>query len=151
MTTITLYTTQLVEDRRVELPVAVTLHQDDLGEIASHLIGRKDREHLLALFLNSQAQVMGAHIVAIGHASGMTTSPKEVLRAGILIGAPAVALAHNHPSGELTPSKEDIEFTTRISVGAKALGIMLLDHVIVHFDRYRSMNTECPSCFVQTE
>lgn len=150
MTHVTLYSTQLVEDRRIELPVAVALHRDDLGEIASYLIGRKDREHMLALFLNSQAQVTGCSIVAIGHASGITTSPKEVLRACLLAGAPCVALAHNHPSGELTPSPQDVEFTARISEGAKLLGIVLFDHVIVHFDRYRSMDKECPSCFIGT-
>ena len=151
MTPITLYTTQLVEERSIELPVATTLHRDDLGKIAAYLIGRKDREHMLALFLNSRAVVIGASIVAIGHASGITTSPKEVLRASLLSGAPALALAHNHPSGELAPSTEDIVFTNRLSNGAKTLGIVLLDHVIVHFDRYRSMDKECPSCFIETQ
>jgi DNA repair protein RadC len=126
-------------------------HQDNLGEIACHLIGRHDREHLLALYINSHAHIVGVSIVSIGHVSGMTSTPKEVLRAGVILGAPAFALAHNHPSGNLIPSDEDVAFTRAVSAGSKALGMVMLDHVIVHFDRYRSMENECPECCVGVE
>lgn len=151
MTSITLYTTHLVEDRRVELPVALVNHRDDMGEIACHLIGRKDREHMLALYLNTNGYVVGASVVAIGHVSGVSSTPKDILRAGILLGAPACALAHNHPSGNLFPSPEDVDFAKRLSAASKVVGMVMLDSLIVHFDRYRSMHAEAPECCIETK
>lgn len=151
MTTITLFSTQLVEDRRAELPVALLNHRDDLGEIAGFLIGRKDREHMLALYLNTNGYVVGVSVVAIGHVSGVSSTPKDILRAGILLGAPACALAHNHPSGNLYPSPEDIDFAKRLSAAAKIIGMVMVDSIIVHFDRYRSMYAEVPECCIETD
>lgn len=147
MSQVTLYSAQLIEDRTVELPRSLVDDSNSLGEVAAHLIGKHDREHLLALFLDVHAHVVGINIVSIGHASGTLTTPKETLRAAIISGAPAFALAHNHPSGDLHPSKEDIQFTQKISELSRLLGLVLLDHVIVHQNRHRSISNECFDCF----
>ncbi len=147
MSQVTLYSTQLVEDRSIELPSHVASNSDQLGKIAAYIIGKHDREHMLALFLNVHARVTGVSIVAIGHASGVLTTPKELLRTALISGAPAFALAHNHPTGDLLPSSEDIKFTKSVGEIGRQLGLTLFDHVIVYQDRYRSIMPECADCF----
>jgi len=95
------------------------------------LIGLADREHLVALLLNSRNQVTHAHIVARGTVQSALVHPREVFKAAILANASAMVIGHNHPSGFLDPSIEDREVEKRLSKCGKLLGIPILDFLIV--------------------
>jgi len=97
------------------------------------------KEHLRGLFLNSHSRIIRDEVISIGTVNSNIIHPREVFRAGIECNAAAVVLAHNHPSGEATPSAEDIEITKQLVQAGKILGIAVLDHVIITKDKFVSI------------
>lgn len=90
-----------------------------------------DHEELWLLALDGQSELCGARRLASGGRHGLSVSARDVLRAALLEGATAFVLVHNHPSGDPKPSAEDVAFTHRVFVGSEAVGMPLLDHVVV--------------------
>ena len=89
------------------------------------------REHFIALFLDGGHQVASYSIVSIGTANFTTAHPREVFQRAISAGAVALVIAHNHPSGQIEPSREDHDATRQLKAAGELLGIKLLDHIIV--------------------
>jgi DNA repair protein RadC len=90
-----------------------------------------DREHFVAFFLNCRHRVIARHVVSIGTATGCEAHPREVFKPALMAGATAMILAHNHPSGDPTPSRLDIEMTARLREVGEVCGIAILDHLVV--------------------
>jgi len=88
-------------------------------------------EEMWVLSLDGANRLRGMRRVAQGGLHAMSVVPGDILRAALWDGATAFLLAHNHPSGRLEPSREDVETTVRMAVSAHHLGVPLLDHVIV--------------------
>ncbi|MBI4375574.1 MAG: DNA repair protein RadC [Elusimicrobia bacterium] len=91
--------------------------------------GRK--EHFLAFYLNARGQLIQKETVSIGTLSASLVHPREVFAPAIGCGAASVIAAHNHPSGDCSPSNEDRDATRRLVRGGELLGIPLLDHLVV--------------------
>jgi len=139
------YEIRLVQSRRpLRLAEATLPDAEYAGRTMHAMLGMTDREHMAALFINGLHRITGAHVIAIGgqHAIG-TIEPCTVFRAAISACASALILGHNHPSGDPTPSKEDIATTARLMAAGKLLGIPVMDHIIVTRDsrRFHSMLT----------
>lgn len=98
------------------------------------------KEHMIALYLNSSHAVVGYSILATGSANSCALCARDIYQAAVCLGAVAMILSHNHPSGSIAPSEEDRRFTNEIEKGGKLLGIKLLDHIIVTDDSYYSLN-----------
>ncbi len=145
LTKIPVYEIRLVQSRRPLRLAEATLPDAELAGRTMHaLLGLTDREHLAAVFLNGHHQITGAHVIAIGGQHGIgTIEPRTVFRAAITACASAVILSHNHPSGDVSPSPEDIATTARLMAAGKLLGIPILDHIIVTREprRWHSMAT----------
>lgn len=92
------------------------------------------QEVMLAVCLDGQNRVIGNIPVARGGGHGMSMTPSDIFRPVITAGASAFILAHNHPSGNPTPSQEDIVFTQKIIEAGKILGIWMLDHLVITMD-----------------
>ncbi|MEB3197544.1 MAG: DNA repair protein RadC [Candidatus Sericytochromatia bacterium] len=90
-----------------------------------------DREHFGVLSLNRKHAPLGFDVVAIGSLEAVLVHPREVFRAAIRRGAAAIVLAHNHPSGDPTPSPEDHALTRRLLGASDWLGIEVLDHLVI--------------------
>ncbi len=90
-----------------------------------------DREHFRALYLDSRNGLLGVETVAIGSLNATMVHPREVFKAAILLNAAALVLVHNHPSGEMEPSDEDLAITKTLKACGELLGIEMVDHVIV--------------------
>jgi DNA repair protein RadC len=99
--------------------------------LARCLIPDDDREHFYAFLLDSQNRLAAAHHVSTGSLSASIVHPREVLGPAIREGAAHLVLAHNHPSGDPTPSREDIALTRQLAEGARLLGLRVHDHVII--------------------
>ncbi|MDF0667174.1 MAG: DNA repair protein RadC [Nitrospira sp.] len=97
-----------------------------------------DREHFMVVGLDAKHAVIGINTVSIGSVTLSIVHPREVFKPMILMNASAVLLAHNHPSGDSTPSQEDRALTRRLKEGGDLLGIAVLDHVVLGEDRYYS-------------
>jgi DNA repair protein RadC len=135
---IPVYDIRLVQSRRCLRLAETTLTDAWQASRALHaLIGNTDREHFAVLFVGGQTQVTGAHIVAIGGQHGINIEARTVFRAAITACASALILGHNHPSGDPTPSAEDIAMTAKLLSAGKLLGLPILDHVIVTAARSR--------------
>ncbi|MBB6633917.1 RadC family protein [Cohnella thailandensis] len=96
-------------------------------------------EHFVCLFLNTKNQVIGRQTLSIGSLSASVVHPREVFRAAIRRSSASILCAHNHPSGDPTPSPEDIQITKRLAEAGQLLGIELLDHLVIGDNRYISL------------
>jgi len=93
-------------------------------------IGKKHKEHFSVLYLNSKNGLI-TDIVSIGTLNASLVHPREVFDKAILNHASHVIVAHNHPSGDSSPSEDDISTTTRLVDSGKLLGIAVIDHIII--------------------
>jgi len=99
----------------------------------------KDREFFVSILLDRRNVPLGVNLVSIGHLSSSLAHPREVFKPAILASASAMIIAHNHPSGDPKPSKEDFHVTFVLKQAGDILGIKVLDHIIVGSDSYYSM------------
>ncbi|MBY0275899.1 hypothetical protein K2Z84_11185 [Candidatus Binatia bacterium] len=98
-----------------------------------------DREHFLTVILDGKSRVLGVDEVSVGTLTATLVHPREVLKAIILANGASFISVHNHPSGDPTPSPEDLAITRRIKSAAELIGIPLVDHVILGSHRFHSM------------
>lgn len=97
------------------------------------------QEHFVALFLNTKNQVIHRQTIFIGSLNASIVHPREVFREAIRRSSAAVIVIHNHPSGDPSPSQEDIHVTRRLYEAGKMIGIELLDHLIIGDRRFVSL------------
>ncbi|MEW6724787.1 MAG: DNA repair protein RadC [Bacillota bacterium] len=98
-----------------------------------------DKEHFQVVLLDTKNQVLGVQLVSIGGLASSIVHPREVFKEAIRRSAAAIILSHNHPSGDPTPSQDDIDVTRRLREAGKLLGIEVLDHIIIGDNRYMSL------------
>lgn len=103
----------------------------DVWELLVHDFRDEVREHFFALLLDSRNGVMRRHVVSVGDLNSAIVHPREVFSPAIRHGAAALVVAHNHPSGDPTPSPEDVHVTKRLIDAGRLIGIELLDHVVM--------------------
>jgi len=89
------------------------------------------REAMYCLYLNRANKVLGYFLVGLGGVSGVVADPKLIFQTALKANASGIILAHNHPSGNATPSQADIDLTKKVKEGARLLEMSLLDHVIL--------------------
>lgn len=94
-------------------------------------------ERCLALALDAKNKILGWHLVGKGGVASCSVEPGAVFRPALAAGAVGVVIVHNHPSGEPSPSADDVALTERLRKGGELLGVRVLDHVIVTADRAR--------------
>ena len=99
-------------------------------------------ERVRVLYLNSKNRLLLDHRVGDGTVDEAAIHPREVIRRGLDIGATALILVHNHPSGNPEPSRADIQITHRIADAGRLLGIIVHDHVIVGREGQVSLRTK---------
>ena len=97
-----------------------------------------NREHFVGFYLNSRNQVLRREIISIGSLNASIVHPREVFAPAIAVSAASLVLAHNHPSGDPTPSEEDLAITRRLLEAGRIIGIDVLDHVVVARESYAS-------------
>ena len=96
------------------------------------------KEFFFVVLLARNNTVLGVAQISMGSTTGTIVSPKEIFQLAIKANACSILISHNHPSGNLKPSKEDIEITTRIKDGTKLLDFVLIDHLILTSEGYYS-------------
>ena len=112
---------------------------EDVARLLMPALRDLDREHFVAVLLTTKNQVIDVVTVSVGSLSASLVHPREVLKPAVQASAAAVVVAHNHPTGDPEPSREDIAFTRRLQRSCEILGIRLLDHVIVGDGRFESL------------
>ena len=110
----------------------------DVFKLVKSKILHYAKEHFMVLSFDSRNRFLGMDTISIGTLNANLVHPRETFESAIRRHAAQVVLAHNHPSGELEPSEDDLEITKRLVEAGKILGIELLDHVIITKDGFLS-------------
>lgn len=98
-----------------------------------------NQEHLVVLFLNTKNQIIHRQTIFIGSLNASIVHPREIFREAVKRSAASIICAHNHPSGDPSPSKEDIHVTRRLVEAGKIMGIELLDHLVIGNNSFTSL------------
>ena len=104
-------------------------------------MGFQKVEYFKILYLNVKNILIHEEIVESGTVDRIAIHPREIVKSAINHFASAVILVHNHPSGDISPSKQDIEITNKIATALKAVNIVIHDHIIVSHNDYFSFKT----------
>ena len=120
-----------VRDGRIRFAVDKVSRPQDVYDAVRRYYKGADREILSVLCLDSQNQPTCFNVASIGGLNTTRTRPAEILKVAILSNSMGIILIHNHPSGELEPSPEDLEFTRTMQRACELLGLDLYDHLIV--------------------
>jgi len=137
---ISIYRVSLVRDEHIKFDQTRLTGSADAQAVIRNLIklqGQSDREQFCVLLLDAKNKTIGLNIVSTGSLSSAMVHPREVLKPAILANASAMILAHNHPSGELTPSPQDKAITKKIIQASSIIGITVHEHLII------SMEDDC--------
>lgn len=112
---------------------------NEIANLMKHILKREDVEYMFVICLDGRNNVKHIGQVSQGGLHGCAVTARDILRIGLVAGASAIVLCHNHPSGNSWPSAEDISMTQAVSKAAGIIGIPLVDHVIVAGDSHTSM------------
>lgn len=125
---------------KVHIPSVISLKSPQ--EVASFLrekIGREKKEHFISVMLNSQNNLINIRDISVGILNASLVHPREVFEPAIRNFAAHIIIAHNHPSGNLEPSIEDIKLTQRLVSVGEITGIEILDHLIISSSGFFSL------------
>lgn len=146
MKRINVYTVELVKEKGglYDLENTRITSPDEAHEIIEKVfsLSKKPKEHFGILTLSTKNTVLGAHIIHIGSLNASIVHPREVYQMAILNNSAGIIAFHNHPSGSLEASPEDIEVTKRLYEAGKIIGIDLMDHLIIGRNGVLSMKTK---------
>lgn len=120
-------------------PGVVLMSPEDIVDHMTYHLGDLDREHFCALLLNTRGVLVGETTVSIGSLNASIVHPRELFRDALRHSAASIIVVHNHPSGDPSPSQEDIALTRRLVRCGRLMGIEVLDHVIIASGSYQSM------------
>ena len=96
-------------------------------------------EHILLVMLDSKSKILKEEVISTGTVNASILAPREIFLRALRAGAVNIILLHNHPSGDPTPSTEDISTTKRIKEAGLLIGIKLIDHIIIGDNRFKSL------------
>lgn len=131
--------------RRIPAPMRVP---EDAVAFLRRLVTDDAREHFVALYLDGRHRPVAHQIVSVGTATASLVHPREVFQPAVLTGACALIVAHNHPSGDPKPSREDADVTRRLAKAGQLLGIPLLDSLVwTRRGAHSSLRAEDPALF----
>lgn len=110
----------------------------DADTLVRQFLEELDREAMMVVALNAKSEPTCLQVISTGSLSSSIVHPREVFKVAILSNAYSILLAHNHPSGDTTPSQEDLNITKRIKNASEIMGIPILDHIIIGSNGYYS-------------
>jgi DNA repair protein RadC len=120
---------------------AVIHSPQDVANLVMAEMASLDQEHLRVLLLNTKNEVLSIQEIYVGNVNSSMVRPSEVFRPAVRDNAPSIIVVHNHPSGDPTPSPEDVSITRELVSAGELLSIELLDHLVIGYgNRYISLN-----------
>lgn len=126
---------------RADQPYAMR-HGGDAVSLVRAFLGDDPRERFAVVYLDSRHRPIAVHEAHVGTCDSTPVHPREVFGPAVALAATAIVVAHNHPSGDPTPSAEDRRVTDRLRAAGELLGVPLLDHVVIGDQRYYSFADE---------
>jgi DNA repair protein RadC len=122
----------------------------DAASVIREFLAGEDREVFLAICLDGSGRINSINIVSIGCLTAGIVHPREVFKPAILSNADSIVIAHNHPSGNPTPSEDDLKITRQLFKAGKLLGININEHIIIGEDEYTGISPDGEDIFIDT-
>jgi len=119
---------RMVKDSSVE--ISAVRKPSDIGDILVEKYGLLDREMMIVVHLNTRNEIVAIEPTNTGDLNSCSITMRELFKGAILSNAASIIVAHNHPSGDVSPSPEDVAVTVGIRQAGELLGIELLDHLV---------------------
>jgi DNA repair protein RadC len=126
----------------VEEPKRKIASPKDVYALIYPKMREQKKEKFITLYLDTKNQILREEVVSIGSLNASIVHPREVFKSALMESSASVIMIHNHPSGDPSPSREDIMVTEKLVEGGKLLGIDVLDHIIIGDGRYISLKDE---------
>lgn len=124
---------------RVNECVFIIHGPEDAYEYAKNKLQYEQKEHFCVILLNTKNHIIGFREVSVGSLSASVVHPREVMLEAVKAHAASIILVHNHPSGDPTPSREDVNITDQLCKAGKVIDIPVLDHIIIGHNRFISL------------
>jgi DNA repair protein RadC len=135
-----LFTTRLVREHTFDFQTRDQLRSPaDAAAVLGEYFRDRDREEFVVAFLDTANTITGLHVASVGGLAAAIVEPRQVFKAAVLANAAAILLAHNHPSGNPEPSREDVAVTKQLVEAGKVMGIPVHDHLILAGTGYTSL------------
>ena len=112
---------------------------EDAASFIAPRLQNERREHFVALMLNMKNHILAYEEISIGSLNASVVHPREVFAAAIHHGAASLIIAHNHPSGDPSPSREDIAVTQRLVKAGRIMDVPVIDHIIIGDNKFLSL------------
>lgn len=129
--------------KRISMPLDVSQMviktPKDVFDILKEELKLERKEVLKAVLLNNKNRILNISNIAKGAQNSVSAEPREILAEALKVSAMGIILVHNHPSGDPTPSRQDIIYTNRLCEASNMIGIQLLDHIIIGDEKYISL------------
>lgn len=137
---IPLFTTRLVRERTFDFPTRDQLRSPaDAAAVLTEYFRDRDREEFVVGFLDTANTLTGLHVASVGGLAVSIVEPRQVFKAAVLANAASLVLAHNHPSGNPEPSREDVAVTKQLVEAGRVMGVPVYDHLIIVGHGYTSL------------
>jgi len=114
----------------------------DVADLLMEELRYLNKEHFVCLFLNTKNHVIGQETLSMGSLNASIVHPREVFRAAIKRSSASIICVHNHPSGDPTPSSEDVQMTQRLAEAGEIVGIEVLDHIVIGDRKFVSLKEQ---------
>lgn len=127
--------------KRVNEPVTGSLQITNSKQAYEHLkdsLQNENQENLVCIYLNNNSEVINIKTITVGSINNTVFNPRDILKWALKYSAVAIIVAHNHPSGNIMPSREDILVTRNIVQAAKYVDVLIVDHIIIGKNQYYS-------------
>jgi len=129
--TVTRYRVALVKEEDTAYGDLSLAHPDAVAQFLNRVLADRPQEHMTAVYLDTRNRLIGWTIAHIGTINRAAVEPRTIFQIALSLNAAGVILSHNHPSGDPSPSTEDLAFTRRMAQTGDLLGIRLVDHIIL--------------------
>lgn len=136
---------ELVQEtsKRYDVPKTINSQYEAFKAINSvYNLSNKSEECVIMMTLDVKKKMTGFFVISIGNLSSSIVHPREVFKRAMLMNADGIIIAHNHPSGDCTPSQKDIEVSQKLKEVGKIIGIELVDHLIVGNNKFESLKSK---------
>ena len=130
----------IVYDKQTKIKSPVTIVKIMQNILAHECEIDRDKEHFWTIGLNTNKSIKYIELVSLGSLNSAIVHPREVFRNAISQAVSTIIVCHNHPSGEMDASTEDIKTTERLAEAGKIIGILLLDHIVISKNDYKSLH-----------
>lgn len=125
-----------------DLPKKSVTNPEEAVKLVRNRLKDKKKEYFLAILLDSRNKPINITQISVGSLSASIVHPREVFKEAISMSAASVILVHNHPSGDVTPSDEDIQISKRLKESGEIVGINLFDHIIIAGNNFASLKAQ---------